>query len=198
MTVDHPQRRSPLAHLTAELAATPVGVSLSEVPFLTQLNLRVDPLGRAARAVEEALGATLPTAANTAVAAGDLDVLWLGPDEWLLVAPEGRQESLEKSLRQAIGTEHGAVVDLSAHRTTVELSGALARDLLAKGCSLDLHPAVFTTGSCAQLPLAQAPVLLLARDSEMPRYWLLVRTSFAPYVAAWLLDACVEYAASGP
>jgi sarcosine oxidase subunit gamma len=197
VTADLDGRRSPLGHRAAQLAATPPGVHLAELPFLTQVGLRVDPAARVARAVGDVLGAPLPARANTAVTAGDATVLWLGPDEWLVLAPEGRQESLEKALRQAIETEPGSVVDLSAHRTTVELSGGRARELLAKGCSLDLHPTVFTPGSCAQVLLAQAPVLLVAREGEHPTYWLLVRASFATYVADWLLDACVEYRAGG-
>ena len=197
MTVESAGRRSPLGHLAAQLAETPPGVRLAELPFLTQFNLRVDPTGAAARAVGEALGGALPTQANTAVAADDVTMIWLGPDEWLVLAPEGRQESLEKALRQAIGTEPGAVVDLSAHRTTIELTGERAREVLAKGCSLDLHPTVFVPGSCAQVLLAQAPVLLLAREGDHPAYWLLVRASFATYLTDWLLDACVEYPASG-
>jgi len=198
VTAEHAGRRSPLGHLTTELAATPDGVHLAELPFRTQFNLRVDPVGPAARSVEDVLGTTLPVRANTAMAAGELDVLWLGPDEWLVVGPEGQQEPLEKALRQAIGTEPGTVVDLSAHRTTIELTGERAREVLAKGCSLDLHPTVFTPGSCAQVLLAQAPVLLLAREGDTPAYWLLVRASFATYVADWLLDACVEYSVAGP
>jgi sarcosine oxidase, subunit gamma len=198
VTAESAGPHSPLEHLTVELAETPPGVGITELPFLTQFNLRVDPTGPAARSLEEVLVAALPTQPNTAVATGDLTVLWLGPDEWLVVAPAGRQETLEKALRQAIGTEPGAVVDLSAHRTTVELTGERASEVLAKGCSLDLHPAVFTPGSCAQVLLAQAPVLLLGRDGDAPTYWLLVRASFATYVAAWLLDACLEYTAASP
>lgn len=198
MTVETVGRHTPLGHQTAQLTATPDGVRLAEVPYLTQLNLRVDPSGPAATSLEDVLGTALPTRANTAVSAGELSVLWLGPDEWLVVAPEGQQETLEKALRQAIGTEFGTVVNLSAHRTTIELTGERARDVLAKGCSLDLHPTVFTAGSCAQVLLAQAPVLLLARDGAAPAYWLLVRASYATYVADWLLDACVEYAVARP
>ena len=197
MTAESAGRRSPLGHLAAQLAETPPGVGLAELPFLTQFNLRIDPAGTAARVVGDVLGAALPTRANTAVTAGELTMLWLGPDEWLVVAPEGRQEGLEKTLRQAIGTEPGAVVDLSAHRTTIELTGERASEVLAKGCSLDLHPTVFTPGSCAQVLLAQAPVLLVAREGEHSAYWLLVRASFATYVADWLLDASVEYLAAG-
>lgn len=125
-----------------------------------------------------------------------MTALWLGPDEWLVLAPQGRQESLGKALRHAIGTEGGTVVDLSAHRTTVELTGERASEVLAKGCALDLHPTVFSPGSCAQVLLAQAPILLVTREGDHPAYWLLVRASFATYVADWLLDACLEYGAS--
>ena len=186
-------RRSPLGHRAADLAAAPAAVRLRELPFLTQLNLRLDPGGPAAEAVGETLGAPLPTRSNTAVRSGDVTVLWLGPDEWLVVAPPGAPEELEKSLRLALGTEAGAVVDLSAHRTTVELAGERAREVLAKGCSLDLHPSVFRQGSCAQTLLAQAPALLLSRGDDAS-YWLLVRASFATYLADWLLDASSEYA----
>ena len=186
-------RHSPLGHARSALDATPPGVRIREVPFLTQLNLRLDPSGPAAVAVDKALGGALPTLPNTAMCLLDVVVLWLGPDEWLVVAPDGSSSGLEQALRDAIGAEPGAVVDLSAHRTTVELAGPRAREVLAKGCSLDLHPSVFTEDSCAQVLLARAPVLLLARGGDRPGYWLLVRSSFAGYVADWLLDACIEY-----
>jgi sarcosine oxidase subunit gamma len=80
------------------------------------------------------------------------------------------------------------VVDVSANRTTMALTGPAARDVLEGGCSIDLHPRAFGTGSCAQTLLARAGVILLATSAE-PEYWILVRPSFAAYVATWLLDA---------
>ncbi len=193
MTVEPTVRTSTLSHLAAELEAVPDVVQIRELPFLTQLNLRVDAEGPAAPALHEALGTPLPVTPNTSVRSGDLTVLWLGPDEWLVIAPDGSSEDLEKALRQALGIEPGAVVNLSAHRTTIELSGERAREILSKGCSLDLHPSVYTETSCAQTLLARAPVLLQARGGADPAYWLLVRASYATYVARWLIDASVEY-----
>ncbi|WP_411284648.1 sarcosine oxidase subunit gamma [Lapillicoccus sp.] len=203
MTADT-RRRSPLGHRAAELAANPTGVGLREVPFLTQLDLRVDPVGPAAGAVAQLLGAPLPTEPNTAVRSGELTTMWLGPDEFLVVAPAdptdvratGFATALGTDLLHAVEGENGAVVDVSAHRTTIELSGDRVLDVLAKGCSLDLHPSVFTVGRCEQVLLGLAPVLLLARGGERPAYLLLVRSSFATYVADWLLDASLEYAGS--
>jgi sarcosine oxidase subunit gamma len=162
------------------------GLRLAEVPFVNQVNLRLSPEGPAADAVGKELGVPLPVEPNTVARADDRTVLWLGPDEWLVLG--GCDES---RLRAAAGTEPASVVDVSAHRTTVRVSGAHSRDLLAHGCSLDLHPSRFPAGRCAQTMLAHAPVILLPLPAD--EFWVLVRASFARYLAEWLLDAAVEY-----
>ena len=195
MTVDQAARTSPLGSRAAQLRGTPPGVRLEELAFLTQLNLRLDPSGPGRAAVGEALGLALPVQPGTVSRTGDRALVWLGPDEWLLVAPPGEQTLLAQALRTALGGGLGTVVDQSAHRTTLDVQGPLARDLLARGCSLDLHPSVLTTGRCAQTLVARAPVLLLPRE-DGAGFWLLVRSSFAGYLADWLLDAAVEFGVS--
>jgi sarcosine oxidase subunit gamma len=198
VTVDQVARTSPLGARAEQLRGTPAGVRLEEVAFLTQLGLRLDADGPVLAAVEGALRQELPVRPCTVSRAGDRTLLWLGPDEWLLVAPPGEQAGLMSVLREALTPLTSScartVVDLSAHRTTLDVTGPLARDLLAKGCSLDLHPSALTPDRCAQVLLARAPVVLLPHaDGGGVR--LLVRSSFAGYVADWLLDACVEYGA---
>jgi sarcosine oxidase subunit gamma len=170
--------------------AVSTSYTLREVPFQSQINLRyraqdgdgasTDPVDR----VRTALGLAPPLEPNTTATAGQTTVLWLGPDEWLVVSPPGDAARVETSLRQALASHWGSVVDVSAHRTVIELSGQDARSILARGCPLDLHPRVFHPGSCAQSLLAKAPVLLWQQDS-IPTYWIFVRASFAEYVAAW-------------
>jgi sarcosine oxidase subunit gamma len=110
---------------------------------------------------------------------GDRTALWLGPDEWLLVGPGPEPQA-------------GTVVDVSANRTTIELSGAKARDVLMKGCSLDLHPRAFGPSRCAQTALARTAIVLHQTTDE-PAYRILVRCSFAEYLAEWLMDAASEF-----
>src|SRR3954468_1502686 len=85
------ERRSPLGDVADRLArvddATGGAIALAEIPFRTQLDLRLDPDGPAAAAAGKELGVALPTRACTSARAGDVDVLWLGPDEWLVVGP---------------------------------------------------------------------------------------------------------------
>lgn len=191
-TVQDSARRSPLGTYAGQLAAVPKGVTIREVPFLTQLDLRVEPGSDAAAAAERVLGVALPTTACTAVSGVDgAEVLWLGPDEWLVVAPAG-QDALEGDLRTAVG-QQGAVVDVSAQRTTIAISGPRTAELLAHGCSIDLDPRVSPKGTCVQTLLALAGVVLVVRDEHASDVWVLVRSSFARYLADWLLDACAEY-----
>ncbi|MFE0810888.1 sarcosine oxidase subunit gamma [Streptomyces sp. NPDC058848] len=189
-------RRSPLEHAADRFAAVTRdsrgSLRLAGLPFLAQVTLRLDPKSPAAEAVGLALGVPLPLAPNTVNRGGELAVLWLGPDEWLVVGA-GAATGLAERLRSAIGDEHGAVVDVSAQRTALLVAGARSRDLLARGCSLDLHPRVFGAGRCAQTTLARAQVVLVARDGLRPGFWVLVRSSFAGYLADWLLDAATEH-----
>lgn len=195
MTGSAAGRHSPLegfAAAFAQAATTTNGaVSLAELPFLAQLDLRADPADVALQAALGAvLGVHLPTAPNSAVDAsgGERHVLWLGPEEWLVIDRPGTEAALEARLRAALQGGRGSVVDVSANRTTIGLAGPAAREVLEHGCSIDLHPRIFGPGRCAQTLLARAGVILLAVSAE-PEYRILVRPSFAAYVATWLLDA---------
>jgi sarcosine oxidase subunit alpha len=102
--------------------------------------------------------------------------LRLGPDWWLVTGLAG----------QAFGGVPAGTgwVDVSGQRTVLELAGPGALEVLITGCPLDLHPSVFT--GHAQTLLAKTPVIV-ERDSGT--YRIYVRSSYANYLAEWLLDA---------
>lgn len=191
-------RRSPLHDHAARLAADSKAgpVMLREEPFLAQIALRV-PEGAAAtrRACAEAIGLEQPSLPERAGAtAGDegLAAMWLGPDEWVVVGAPGAETALVPALRAAIGQAHASVVDVSAARTALRLSGPAARDVLEGGCQLDLHPVAFAPGACAATTLARAAVVLHQLDG-LPTYRILVRNSCAAYLCDWLLDGMSEH-----
>ena len=172
-----------------------MAVRVRELPFLAQVDLRADPTDAALMArLTEALDARPPTEPNTAVVSGGgtRHVLWLGPDEWLILGEPGTAPELERALRDAIGDGRGAVVDVSANRTTMSVSGPRARDLLAFGCSIDLDERRFKPGMCVQTLLARANVIIVPVGPAVePAFRILVRPSFAAYLAAWLTDAAI-------
>ncbi|WP_413803537.1 sarcosine oxidase subunit gamma [Streptomyces iranensis] len=186
-------RTSPLAHLADRMRAAAVtgarGVTLAERPFISMVNLRLDPASEAADRVEKTLGAPLPRACGHTTASGPHTVAWLGPDEWLVMSEEPIDTA---ELRQALAGDPGSVVDVSANRTTLELSGPAARQVLAKGCRPDLHPRAFGPGRAVSTAVGPVPVLLWQLD-DAPTYRLLPRSSFADHLARWLIDAMSEY-----
>lgn len=168
-------RRSPLVHREADLTT----LEIVEVPFLAQVDVRCDP------ASAWRLG--FPTTPNTVLGDEARGVLWLGPDEWLVVGPTDSRATLLQALEEAAGTDDGAAVDVSSSRVLYELAGTSARDVLASCCALDLHSRAFAPGQCAQTLLAKAPVLLSQLD-EPPTYRIFVRPSLVSYVLSWLND----------
>jgi sarcosine oxidase subunit gamma len=119
-------------------------------------------------------------------------VVWVRPDEWLVIGDAASRGPLLAALAEAVGDgtadAEGAVVDLSASRHALELSGVRTRDVLAAVCALDLHPRAFPVGHATQTLLARAPVLLELAD-DAPSWRLVVRPSLVAYVVDWLADA---------
>lgn len=167
------------------------GVKLTEWPFVTMVNLRVGPASEAADRIAKTLGAPLPRLCGHTTASGPHTVVWLGPDEWLVLS-QAEETAVAAELREALGSDPGSVVDVSANRTTLELSGPAARQVLEKGCPLDLHPRAFGPGQAVSTTVGPVPVLLWQTDGT-PTYRLFPRSSFADYLARRLIDAMTEY-----
>ena len=188
-------RRSPLAdyadRFAALSAATDGELSIRELPFVSQVNLRADPKDAGLmQRLATAIGLALPIAPNTVTSGKDRRALWLAPDEWLVVGPDGQQGAIEQELRNGLNGAFGSVTDVSANRTLLQIRGAKARARLAHGIAIDLDPRSFGPIRCAQTLLAKAQVIIECRDESS--FILYVRASFATYAADWLLDALAE------
>ncbi len=205
MTVDLEElRRSPLHDLVGTFAAAEVvgerAVRLRELPFRAMIGVRADPGSDAYDQAGAAFGLQLPLTVGTTSSSGAADdqevrtALWLGPDEWLVDSAED-PSALLAEVEQALPDRSARLVDLSANRTTVELSGPSARRVLEKGCPVDLHRSAFRPGSAVSTNLAHVPVVLWQTEDQT--YRLLTRSSYAAYLGRWLLDAVREFAGPG-
>jgi sarcosine oxidase, subunit gamma len=187
---------SPLSNFPPEAVLSPcaeVGVVLSERAFCGHINLRGNPKDPAFMAgVQQCLGVSLSLQTNTVSTGAAVTALCLGPDEWLLLTPPATEHQFTARLRDTLGGLWFAGTNISAGQTILHLHGNFALHVLRKGCSLDLHPRVFKPGSCAQTLVAKAGVLIHHID-ESPSFDLIVRRSFAEYLALWLKDAATEY-----
>ncbi|MCI9888607.1 sarcosine oxidase subunit gamma [Micrococcales bacterium 31B] len=219
-------RRSPAAHLAESFAAgSREGVvTLREVEFQTMIGVRVEResaaggriagvLGGLPHGVGEVTGRAGGAGAGGAGAggagaggagdpgtgaSGQVATLWLGPTEFLVVAPEADHATLGGDLLArlvaALGDERGQVVDLSANRTTFELYGPRAAEVVEKGCAIDMHERKLLPNSAYLTEIAHIPVVLW--KTEQSSYRILPRASFADFLGRWLLDGMREYASS--
>lgn len=174
-------------------ASDAAGVIFCERAFLGHINLRGDPASPVfLGAVKRALGCALPLEANSFVDADDVRACWLGPNEWLVMCDGAKERARADELRRVLQGQFAAVTEIGSGQTVIGVSGARARDVIAKGCPLDLHPRVFGPCRCAQTYLGRAGTMIL-QSSSMPSFELVVRRSYADYLWGWLTDAASEY-----
>ena len=159
--------------MTAEIVFLKRAFAVIESVDIAQYDLRLD------RSSAHHVPFALPTEPNSVAEAPDVDVLWIGPDEWLVVTgPEGIDLELD-------GVDH-SWVDVSANRVVLDLAGDRTMPMLATGCSIDLHPRFWRARMCAQTLLGKAPVILQHRGDTQR---LFVRPSYLDYLVEWLRDA---------
>lgn len=145
---------------------------------------RGEMLRDAARA---AFGVELPERPRVAHGGG-VAFIWAGPESWLVLR---QGDDLEPVLRGTLGA-HASVTDQSDGRTVLRVEGPRARDLLAKGLPIDLHPRAFTPGDVALSLVAHLGVHLWQRD-DTPSYDLAVLSGYARSLLAWMLEAGAEH-----
>ena len=110
---------------------------------------------------------------------------------WMLGAPGHAEGALARLIREATG-DAASIVDQSHGKTVLHLSGAKARDVMAKGCRLDLHDRAFKPNHSAVTQVAHIGCMLRQLDAT-PSYELLVPSSFAETFFGWLTHAAAEY-----
>jgi len=137
--------------------------------------------GAAPARFAHALVPPLPACGRLALRAGGL-ALAVRPGRWLLLSAPADSGTAAASWQTAVA-ESAAVIDLSSALTTLHLAGAAMREMLARGCRLDLDPEVFTPGTAAATVVAQVSVTLAALPAGM---LLLTPSSTAQYFEEWL------------
>jgi sarcosine oxidase subunit gamma len=122
---------------------------------------------------------------------GSRAALWLGPDEYLLLAPAAEAADLALALDGALQGEPHSLVEVSHRQTGLEIRGPRAADTLNSGCPLDLDLSAFALRMCTRTVFAKAEIVLWRTAHDVFR--LEVWRSFTDYVARLLNEAAREY-----
>jgi len=182
-------RQGPLDPLAGAARAC-TAVELSVAPPCAKFSLR----GRTeVRAIaERSFGAALSGKACRAAVSKDRAALWLGPDEWLLLASEADADAIASQLSAALAGAHHALVDVSHRSAGILLKGPQAAALINHGCALDLAHASFPVGMCTRTLFEKAEIVLWRTEEHT--YHVEIERSFAVYVWTMLIEARREFA----
>jgi sarcosine oxidase, subunit gamma len=138
-------------------------------------------------AVKSALGVEVPKAPRTSNAFGDVQVLWLSTDQWLVLTGRARVNALLADLRKALGTTHSLAVDVSDMRAIIRLEGEGVRETLMKGSTLDLISEDYAPGTVRRMRFAEIAALLHVVEQNMIDIY--VFRSYADYAWEFLVKA---------
>ncbi|MEL7544807.1 MAG: sarcosine oxidase subunit gamma family protein [Pseudomonadota bacterium] len=192
MTLD--KKRSPLGHRNS-LGDANGRIAIAEAPFLAMVQVRGTP-DDVANAVRDVTDLELPDTAGTCARSGETSVIWLSPDEWVIIGAPHGEHAIVDGLSAALGNHHAQVVNVSDYFTTIRLAGPGARDVLAKIVMHDLHPRAFSKGHAIATLLGHAGGWLEMTDDETgggPAFQIYVRRSMADYLWCLLADGGREF-----
>lgn len=159
--------------------------SVTPLPPLARFSLRGGP--EIAARLGGPFGVAPGDQACRAVESDSRAALWLGPDEWMLVAFDAEAGPLAVELGEALGSAPHSLVDISHRNTGFTIDGAGAADLLAEGCPLDLALPACPVGFCSRTVLGKAEVVVWRRGVDT--FHLEGWRSYAPYLSAFLNQA---------
>lgn len=142
------------------------------------------------RLTKRLIGLDLPQTPSVALT-DTHGLVWSGPDQWLLLA---RQRMGFSDLVRLLSGE-AALSDQSHARAALCVSGSRAREVLAKGAMIDLHPEEFPVGATALTAIAHIGVQLWrTKDGPNgPAFEILVPRSMAGSFWSWFAASAAEF-----
>ena len=190
-----PDRRSPLAHRFPQVSEDR-NIRLEERRFLGKLILR----GRhdaVSGPVEAELGTALPDASPGTATGPSATILWLSPDEWMIVTEPDAQADLAKRLGDRLDGIHHQIADVTDYYTILSVAGAPAREMLMKLTMLDMHERSFAPGEVRATMMMHTQAVIHQRiaddDDGGPGFDIYVRWSLADYLWCLVAEAGREF-----
>lgn len=136
-----------------------------------------------AEAVKAAAGTAMPEQREITVN-GDFAVAWMSSDELLLLCPyEDVAKSLE-ALDIALAGSHSMIANVSDARALIRVSGAGAREVVAKLAPVDFSSEAFPKGAFRRSRMAQVAAAMWMSDDNAVD--VICFRSVAPYVMGLL------------
>ena len=174
---------------------------LSEAPLRGMITLRGDlDNPRIGAAVTAAVGLMIPAKRRFEMD-GERGVFWMSPDELMLQTSYKAADATAAAISEALAdtathaeTPH-LVANVSDARQIFTLKGAAAREILAKGAPIDLHPSAFGVGDIRRTRISAVAAAIYQTRSDPDVFEVFCFRSYADYLWAWLCASAQKGAA---
>ncbi len=183
-----------LRHAAADCGpagGSPETARVEPMPAPGLVGVRADLADQAVRkALEEEAGLPLPGVRKAALREEDgSGWYWMAPDELLLRLPYSQAAAASDLLASALSGMHCLAADLTDSRAFFRIAGPGAREVLAKGAPVDLHPDVFRRGMFRRTHIAGVAVAFSLAAEDPDAFELFCARSYARYMRDWLVNA---------
>ena len=146
------------------------------------------------KAVKAATGLAVP-ALRKVVSGEGRSLVWMSPDELLLVCDYAESAAMAAAITEAMGDAHHMAVDVSDARCVFSVTGAGARELIAKGAPVDMSPDAIGAGDIRRTRLGQVAAAFWVDDAD--EITLVCFRSLGQYVFDWLKASAADGARPG-
>jgi methylglutamate dehydrogenase subunit D len=174
------------------LKTSQLAIDVRETLTLASFAAFKDKKDQVKAAIRERYDVDLPDTPQR-VEGKDIAFIWAGPDQWIAIAEREQNRDIEVELKPLLDGL-SSVVDQSDARAVVQISGPRARNVLAKGVPIDLHPRAFKANNVAITHASHIGIIFWQID-DAPTYQIAMFRSFADSFAHWLLESSAEFVA---
>ena len=117
----------------------------------------------------------------------DTRILWSGPSNWLLVSTK---KDILNSVQKICDDKNFAVTDLSHSRAIIELKGSNSKEVLKKGCPINLNE--FKVNNCANSVFHGITITIDMVSNDPETFRIFALRSFGESLYHGITDACLE------
>lgn len=130
-------------------------VTVEEIGPLGMITLRGDLSSKALQKAATAVSGGAFPALREAQVAGDRGLLWMSPDELMVLCPYTEAVANTDQMAAALADAHALAVNVSDARAVFRISGAQVREVIAKLAPVDMAPEAFGVGQVRRTRFAQ-------------------------------------------
>ena len=167
------------------------GVTIEELSLTGKINIRGKSSDKEfMKNIGSALNLVLPIEPNVRIFNNNISIMWLGPNEWLVITPENEKDGIISLLKSNLNPQKTAITDVSFNRVVLRLEGEKVFTLLSKFLVANLEKILKTNFSVAQTIFIKIPVLFVRNntDEEPTSLDLHLNRSHTKYVYELLVD----------